>query len=191
LEISKYLKAHQMICSGTAEDSAEQTERRLLHYTLAKDAVFQQWIKEKKFKELISCAHGRWYPFEEFTLPLARYFADQQDMAHLKFLCEHEIRFRIEDTLNCLKHVKEHDSTLTNTQILNYALSDGDPEKYHPILELLKWRERALSRLEGYLGLLKDQTDQDYMELIKQLRQKLLELNIKKSDLKLIKFKIY
>ncbi|MBJ9954793.1 MULTISPECIES: hypothetical protein [unclassified Acinetobacter] len=180
-----------MIYSGTADESFAQTAQRLADYNRAKDAVFQQWLNNKKFKELISCAHGRWYPYEEFTLPLAQYFADQQDLAHLKFLCEHEIRFRLEDMLNCLKRVKEYDAKLTHSQILEYGLSHLDPEKYHPILELFKWRDKALHRLEVYLELLKDQSDQEYKELIKQLKQKLLQLNIKKSDLKLIKFKLY
>jgi hypothetical protein len=73
---------------------------------------------------------------------------------------------------------------------LEYDLTHVDPEKYHPIQELFKWRDKALNRLDSYLELLKDQSDQDYIELIRQLKQKLLQMDVKQSDLKLIKFKI-
>jgi len=179
-----------MIYVGRADESQQQTELRLSHYHQAKAAVFKLWIEQKKYKELISCAHGRWYPYEDFTLPLAQYFAAQQDLAHLKFLCEHEIRFRLEDTLKCLKRVKEYDATLTNIQISEYQLDDFDPQKYHPIAELLKWRNQALLRIDAYIELLKDQSDIDYLNMIQQLREKLMNLTLKLADLKQIKFKI-
>ncbi|WP_336953100.1 hypothetical protein [Acinetobacter sp. AS167] len=189
-EISKYLKNNQMIYVGTADESEQQTELRLRHYDQAKAAVFNLWIEQKKYKELISCAHGRWYPYEDFTLPLAQYFAAQQDLPHLKFLCEHEIRFRLEDTLKCLKRVKEYDVTLSNIKILEYQLHDFDPQIYHPIAELLKWRNQSLLRIDAYIKLLKDQSDIDYINIIQQLREKLMNLTFKLADLKQIKFKI-
>ena len=111
-------------------------------------------------------------------------------MPHLKFLCEHEIRFRLEDTLKCLKRVKEYDVRLTNIQISEYQLHDFDPQKHHPIAELLKWRNQALLRIDAYIELLKDQSDIDYLNMIQQLREKLMNLTLKLADLKQIKFKI-
>lgn len=46
---------HQMMHSATvADESVEQTELRLAHYHLAKDAIFKQWLEFEKFKTLIS-----------------------------------------------------------------------------------------------------------------------------------------
>ena len=37
--------------------------------------VLHQWITEKRYRELISCAHGGWYQDSVIFEPLAVYFA--------------------------------------------------------------------------------------------------------------------
>lgn len=69
-------------------------------------------------------------------------------------------------------------------------MHDFDPQIYHPIAELLKWRNQSLLRIDAYIKLLKDQSDIDYINIIQQLREKLMNLTLKLADLKQIKFKI-
>ena len=74
--------------------------------------------------------------------------------------------------------------TLSNIKILEYQLHDFDPQIYHPIAELLKWRNQSLLRIDAYIKLLKDQSDIDYINIIQQLREKINELNAQTGRLK-------
>jgi len=191
LEIERYLKQNDLPFIGKSTDSKEETEKRLEAYKKGRDVIFKKWIEEKRFKELISCAHGRWFPYDEFTKPLADYFITKNNLLELKVLCEKEIRFKIEDTLKCLKNVKESFPKATIDEMISYDLEEYlNTKSYHPIGELSKWRAKALLLLERYIELLKQTKDNDYLKTIEELYEKSQKLIIKKSDLKCIKHKL-
>ena len=60
-EVTKWLKENNLPCYGTAHDSPEETKARLDAWMVGMKHMLQQWIAEKRYRELISCAHGGWY----------------------------------------------------------------------------------------------------------------------------------
>ena len=56
-EVTKWLKANGLPCYGTAYDSPEVTQTRLDAWMQGSKMIAQKWISEKRYQELISCAH--------------------------------------------------------------------------------------------------------------------------------------
>ena len=59
--VTKWLKDNGLPCYGTSNDSPEETKVRLDAWMRGSKEVLRQWIAEKRYRELISCAHGGWY----------------------------------------------------------------------------------------------------------------------------------
>ena len=59
--VTKWLKANDLPCYGTAYDSPEETKARLDAWMRGSKEILRQWITDKRYRELISCAHGGWY----------------------------------------------------------------------------------------------------------------------------------
>lgn len=192
-EIERYYKANNMSFTYNALTTTkeEQTEG-LSEYKKVRDIIVQKWIAEKKYKELISCAHGRWFPYNEFTKPLAEYFIKENLISHLKFLCEREIRFKIEDLLRVIKTAYEHSPTLNLTEVLSFDLKSyaNKGSNYNPIGEIMRWRGNLLKLLDNYIELLKTTIETEYLTMIENIREKVNVLTITKSELKNIKNKI-
>lgn len=62
--VTKWLKANGLPCYGTAYDSPEETKARLDAWMRGSKEILRQWITDKRYCELISCAHGGWYQSE-------------------------------------------------------------------------------------------------------------------------------
>ena len=93
-DIEKYYKTNNKSFEYNAlTTSNEEQQKKLKEYNRVRDIIVEKWKVKKKYKELISCAHGRWFPYDEFTKPLAEYFIKNNDLICLKLLCEKEIRF--------------------------------------------------------------------------------------------------
>ncbi|RWX02219.1 hypothetical protein [Flavobacterium cerinum] len=191
-EIERYYKQNNMSFGYNAlTTTKEEQEERLKTYNQTRDIIVKKWIDEGKYKELISSAHGRWFPYDEFTKPLAEFFIKEGLISQLKFLCEKEIRLKIEDTLKCVKNVEENFPTVTKEEMTTYNLEVYlEGKSYHPIGELSKWRAKSLKLLDNYIELLKNTSETAYLETIEDIRKKVSMMTIKKNDLKFIKHKI-
>ncbi|WP_282149256.1 hypothetical protein [Algibacter lectus] len=191
-EIEKYYKSNNKSFGYNALKTNKDEQKKILNeYNRVRDIIVEKWKKEKRIKELISCAQGGWFPYVEFTKPLEEYFIEQNDLLSLKVLCEKEIRFKIEDTLKCVKNVKENFPKVTIDEILSYNLEEYLKTKsYHPIGELSRWRNKALLLLNRYIELLKQTNEIEYLKMIEDLKEKTEKLTIKKSELKHIKHKL-
>ena len=133
----------------------------------------------------------RGYVKDEITKPFAEYFIKNNDLICLKVLCEKEIRFKIEDTLKCVKNVKEDYLKTTTEEMISYNLEDYQKTKsYHLIGKLSSWSEKILLLLNRYIGLLKLTNDYNYIKMIEDLNEKTQKLTVKKSDLKHIRQKL-
>ena len=84
-EITKWLKANGLPCYGTANDSPEETKVRLDAWMRGSKEVLRQWITEKRYRELISCAHGGWYQDDVIFEPLAEHFVAHHLFDELRF----------------------------------------------------------------------------------------------------------
>ena len=73
-EVTKWLKDNGLPCYGTANDSPEETKARLDAWMRGIKEILRQWITEKRYRELISCAHGGWYQDDVIFEPLAEHF---------------------------------------------------------------------------------------------------------------------
>ena len=191
-EIEKYYKQNNMpfrynALTTTKEEQAEGLKR----YNRVRDIIVKKWIDEKKYKELISCAHGRWFPYDEYTKPLAEYFIKENLIAHLKFLCEQEIRHKIEGVFSTVKDAYEHFPKLNIEEILSFDLENyrNKGSYYNPVGEVMRWRANSLELLDRYIKLLKTTSEIEYLKMIENLREKVNLLTVKKSDLKHIKHK--
>jgi hypothetical protein len=191
-DIEKHYKSNNKTFGYNAlTTSKEEQEIRLKEYKRVRDIIVKKWQDEKKYKELISCAHGGWFSYEDFTKPLAEYFITKDDLLSLKVLCEKDIRFKIEDTLKCVKNVKENCPKTTIEEINSYDLEEYLKTKsYHPVGELSRWKAKSLLLLNSYIELLKRTNEYEYLKMIEGLREKTQNLTIKKSDLKNIKHKL-
>ena len=83
----------------------EETKARLDAWMRGSKEVLRQWITEKRYRELISCAHGGWYQDDVIFEPLAEHFVAHHLFDELRFLCERGIRFSVEDMLLSLIHI--------------------------------------------------------------------------------------
>ena len=72
--VTKWLKDNGLPCYGTSNDSPEETKVRLDAWMRGSKEVLRQWIAEKRYRELISCAHGGWYQDDVIFEPLAEHF---------------------------------------------------------------------------------------------------------------------
>lgn len=198
IEIVKYLKQNNLPVTGKSTDTKEETEYRLRSYYKGRDFVFARWIEEEKYHELVSCAHGGWFKAEEFLIPLARHFADEENLVYLKVLCERGIRLNIENLLQSIKQAREE---LTAGQgiadlaadVLSYPLppkSSGNGCYRVSVDSIVKWRGKALRKLDCYIGFLEQMESGDYLDMIKTIRDKTACLQIRRCDLKVIKYKI-
>ena len=97
--VTKWLKANGLPCYGTAYDSPEETKARLDAWMRGSKEILRQWIADKRYRELISCAHGGWYQDDVIFEPLAEHFVANHLFDELRFLCERGIRFSAEDML--------------------------------------------------------------------------------------------
>ena len=61
--------------------------------------ILRQWITDKRYRELISCAHGGWYQDDVILEPLAEHYEPNPLFDELRLLCERGIRFSAEDSL--------------------------------------------------------------------------------------------
>lgn len=105
--VTKWLKANDLPCYGTAYDSPEETKARLDAWMCGSKEILRQWITDKRYRELISCAHGGWYQDDVIFEPLAEHFVANHLFDELRFLCERGIRFSAEDMLATIKSEKE------------------------------------------------------------------------------------
>lgn len=191
-EIEKYYKQNNMSFYYNAlTTTKEEQELHLKRYDEIRDVVVKKWIAEKKYKELISCAHGGWFSYEEFTKPLEEYFIKENLVSCLKFLCEREIRFKIESTISSLKDLEEDNPKITKDIIINYNKDlYCDVSKYHSFESSIKYRRKSLDLLDKYIFNLKKTKEKEYLKTIENIREKVYNVSIKKTDLKDIKNKI-
>jgi len=191
-EIEKYYKQNGMSFYYNAlTTTKEEQESHLKRYDEIRDIVVKKWIEEKRYKELISCAHGGWFTYEEFTKPLEEYFVKENLVSYLKFLCEREIRFKIENTITCLKELEEDDPKITNDIIIKYDKDlYCDVSRFYSFESTVKYRRKTLDLLDKYILILMKTKEKDYLKIIENIREKVYNLSIKKADLKYIKHKI-
>lgn len=83
--VTKWLKANGLPCYGTAYDSPEETKARLDAWMRGSKEVLCQWIADKRYRELISCAHGGWYQDDVIFEPLAEHFVANRLFYELRF----------------------------------------------------------------------------------------------------------
>ncbi|WP_394266183.1 hypothetical protein [Anaerotignum sp.] len=191
-EVTKWLKANNLPCYGTAYESPEETKARLDAWMVGMKHMLRQWIAEKRYRELISCAHGGWYTDDVIFEPLAEHFVENHLFDELRFLCERGIRFSIKDMLSCIKTEKEEHGTLDvktvqGIDVNAYMAGRG----YWQLGEIAKYRMRALNQLDRYLKYLtRIQASQEYTNTISAIEKSVFDLTIKAKDLKQIKFKL-
>lgn len=191
-EVTKWLKANNLPCYGTAYESPEETKARLDAWMVGMKHMLRQWIAEKRYRELISCAHGGWYTDDVILEPLAEHFVENHLFEELRFLCERGIRFSIADMLSCIKTEKEEHGTLDvktvqGIDVNAYMAGRG----YWQLGEIAKYRMRALNQLDRYLKYLtRIQASQEYINTISAIEKSVFDLTIKAKDLKQMKFKL-
>ena len=197
VEIVKYLKENNLPVTGKSTDTKEQTEYRIRSYYKGRDFVFEKWIEEKKYNELISCAHGGWFNAEEFLVPLAQHFVDENDLPHLRLLCERGIRFNLEDILKLMKYGQEdlspgQDKKDLIADVLSSAVTPKNFENgfyANSVNSIVVWRGKALRKLDRYIGFLQQIESGEYLQAVKAIREKTVSLQIRKSDLNTLKYK--
>ena len=191
-EVTRWLKSNNLPCYGTAYDSPEVTQARLDAWMIGMKHILQQWISEKRYKELISCAHGGWYKYDVIFEPLAEHFAENGLFDELRFLCERGIRFSVEDMLSAIKSEKEEHGTLDietirDIDVASYVMSPN----YSQLGEIAKYRKRALDQIARYIGYLEQiHASKEYLEFVQCLQKDVAELTVKAKDLKQFRFKL-
>lgn len=190
--VTKWLKANGLPCYGTAYDSPEETKARLDAWMRGSKEVLRQWIADKRYRELISCAHGGWYQDDVIFEPLAEHFVANRLFYELRFLCERGIRFSVEDMLASIKTEKvEHGvldiETIRSIDVPSYVSGPS----YSHLGEIAKYRKRTLDQIIRYTGYLEQiQAPAEYWEQVKALQKSVSELTIKTKDLKLFRFRL-
>lgn len=190
--VTKWLKANGLPCYGTAYDSPEVTKARLDAWMRGSKEILRQWIADKRYRELISCAHGGWYQDDVIFEPLAEHFVANRLFSELRFLCERGIRFSVEDMLATIKSEKvEHGvldiETIRSIDVPSYVSSPS----YSHFGEIAKYRKRTLDQIMRYSGYLEQiQAPAEYWEQIKALQKSVSELTIKAKDLKPFRFRL-
>ena len=86
-----------------------------------------KWLEGKRYKELISCAHGGWYSEDKFFEPLAIFFIEEQELLCMQFLCERSIRFIIEDLLFVQNLDELHSQVVTEFGVNFYKQTKTKP----------------------------------------------------------------
>ena len=172
-EIDKYIKENNLDWAWKTSGTAEETKKRI--YDEGRNYVYNKWIVEEKYKELISVAHQGWFSEDDFLIPLAKHLVKEKELDWLRFLCERQIRFLIEDTLKCLKYANEE-----------YPNKD---QTWHDN-QLQKTKNKSLDKINRYITFLEKMDCYEYLERIKDLKSKTENLTIKLSDLKIINIKV-
>jgi len=191
VEIETWLKSNNLPYKGNSKDSPKETQKRLKAYQEGRDVIFKKWLSEKKYKELISVAHQGWFSESEFFIPLAKYFIAENELLPLKFLCERGIRFAIEDTISALKHMYDEYPKTTIAQINSIDLEKyASNKEYNSVANSSKWRKLALDRINRYIVFLEQLTDDEYLEYIRAVRDKISSIEVKKKDLSRMKNKL-
>lgn len=191
-EVTKWLKANGLPWRGTAYDSPEVTQARLDAWMRGSKEMLRQWIAEKRYRELISCAHGGWYQDDVIFEPLAEHFVDNHLFGELRFLCERGIRFSVEDMLSTIKSEKEEHGTLDieavqHIDVARYVAG----RSYSQLGEVAKYRKRALDQIIRYIGYLEQiHVPAEYLELVKGLQKSVADLTTKAKDLKQFRFRL-
>ena len=190
-EIGRYLKANNLPWVGKSTDTKEQTELRLKVYVQARDIIFEKWLNEKKYKELISCAHGGWFSEDDFFIPLAKHFVKERELNCLKFLYEREVRYLVESMLKTVEYVSEDSPDVSPNDIITFDLDEYISSNQHnSVGEAGKWLKRTQKKIDRYITFLEEMNDYQYLELVKSIREKVYLLSVKKSDLKKLKTKL-
>ena len=191
-EVTKWLKDNGLPSYGTANDSPEETKARLAAWMRGIKEILRQWITEKRYRELISCAHGGWYQDDVIFEPLAEPFVANHLFDELRFLCERGIRFSAEDMLSTIQSEKEeHGSldieTIRNIDVPSYVAG----RSYSHLGEIAKYRKRALDQIIRYIGYLEQiHAPAEYLEQVKFLQKIVADLTIKAKDLKPFRFRL-
>lgn len=191
-EVTYWLKENNLPCYGTATETPEETKARLDAWMIGMKYMLGQWISEKRYKELISCAHGGWYQDNVIFEPLAEHFAKNGLFDELRFLCERDIRFSVEDMLSTIKSEKdEHETldieTIRDIDVANYVTSPN----YSGLGEIAKYRKRALDQIIRYIGYLEQvHAPAEYLEQVKDLQKSVADLTTKAKDLKPFRFRL-
>ena len=190
--VTKWLKANGLPCYGRAYDSPEETKARLDAWMRGSKEVLRQWIADKRYRELISCAHGGWYQDDVIFEPLAEHFVANRLFYELRFLCERGIRFSAEDMQATIKsEIVEHGAldieTIRAVDVPSYVSGPS----YSHLGEIAKYRKRTLDQIIRYSGYLEQiQAPAEYWEQVKALQKSVSELTIKTTDLKLFRFRL-
>jgi hypothetical protein len=195
IEIGKYLKENNLPWRGKSSDTKEETERRINAYNKGRNYIFNKWLKEKKYKELISVVHQGWFNEEAIFVPLAKYFIKEKELDWLKYLCERTVRLKIENVLSSLKFIQEDYPNRKTFEILEEInLFDFEEYKngkaFNHIGELKRHYIEMLNKFDQYIVFLEQMNCYEYFEQIKELKNKSENLTIKSSDLKIIKIKL-
>ena len=190
--VTKWLKANGLPCYGRAYDSPEETKARLDAWMRGSKEILRQWIADKRYRELISCAHGGWYQDDVIFEPLAEHFVANRLFYELRFLCERGIRFSAEDMQATIKsEIVEHGAldieTIRAVDVPSYVSGPS----YSHLGEIAKYRKRTLDQIIRYSGYLEQiQAPAEYWEQVKALKKSVSELTIKTTDLKLFRFRL-
>lgn len=190
--VTKWLKANGLPCYGRAYDSPEETKARLDAWMRGSKEILRQWIADKRYRELISCAHGGWYQDDVIFEPLAEHFVANRLFYELRFLCERGIRFSAEDMQATIKsEIVEHGAldieTIRAIDVPSYVSGPS----YSHLGEIAKYRKRTLDQIIRYSGYLEQiQAPAEYWEQVKALQKSVSELTIKTKDLKLFRFRL-
>ena len=203
-EIEQYLKKNELPCTGKGIETKEETKRRLAAYKKGRDFVFHKWIKEQRYKELISVAHAGWFSKEDYLEPLAEHFVKANEPDYLRFLCERDIRFNIKDMLFVMEKYSDEVSSWDEVleievkrfvddkeRIVNYKFSK--PPSCYTIETISKKRHEALRNLNRYLGYLEQLNaliDKRYLQTTKELLEKVKSISFRKKDLSLLKYNL-
>ena len=190
--VTKWLKDNGLPCYGTSNDSPEETKARLDAWMRGSKEVLRQWIAEKRYRELISCAHGGWYQDNVIFEPLAEHFVANHLFDELRFLCERGIRFSVEDMLATIKSEKEEHGALDIETIRSIDVPSYVAGRcYSHLGEIAKYRKRALDQIIRYAGYLEQiHAPAKYLEQVNVLQESVSDLTIKAKDLKSFQFRL-
>ena len=148
--------------------------------------------QDKRYRELISCAHGGWYQDDVIFEPLAEHFVANHLFDELRFLCERGIRFSAEDMLATIKSEKEEHGTLDIETIRSIDVpSYVSGRSYSHLGEIAKYRKRTLDQIIRYAGYLEQiHAPAEYLEQVNVLQESVSDLTIKTKDLKPFRFRL-
>ena len=188
--VTKWLKANGLPCYGTAYDSPEETKARLDAWMRGSKEILRQWITDKRYRELISCAHGGWYQDDVIFEPLAEHFVANYLFEYKK--SPFETYYVGGDGMSGIKSEKEEHGALDieiirNIDVPNYVSG----RSYSHLGEIAKYRKRALDQIIRYTGYLEQiHAPTEYLEQVKVLQKSVSDLTIKAKDLKPFRFQL-